>query len=122
MTSCDLCGKIATGQARIEGVTLTVCANCMTLGTVINPPRAPVRSSSGQGYRAPTPITEFVLVVDFGKRLRTARQRMKLSEKDAGLKLNIKESTLLHFEAGKVQPDEVATRKLEKFFGITLTE
>jgi ribosome-binding protein aMBF1 (putative translation factor) len=54
--------------------------------------------------------------------VRQARQRMKLTEKDAAAKLGIKENVLLHVEAGKLQPDETLGKKLERFFSVKLYE
>lgn len=116
MTSCDLCGKPATTKARIEGALLSVCASCASHGMEIRTPQPVVK------YKPVQQTAETYHVGDMGQRLRQARQRMKLSEKDAALKLNIKESTLLHLEANKMHPDDALTKKLEKFYGIKLTE
>jgi uncharacterized protein (TIGR00270 family) len=116
VTSCELCGKQATTKARIEGAVLSACASCATLGTEIKAPPAPTVR------RAAAPTAETFLVPDAGQRIRAARNRMKLNEKEAAQKLGIKENTLLHIESGKLQPDESTTKKLERFFNITLMQ
>lgn len=121
MASCDMCSKQATTKARIEGVVLSVCASCAAFGQEFKPPVAPVLvKRTPLSLKAEQPGT--LLATDAPARLRRARQRMGLNEKDAALKLNLKESTLLHFEAGKLQPDDATIRKLERFYGITLLE
>lgn len=118
MTSCELCGKQATTKARIEGVAFTVCAGCANLGSELREaPRQQPRPAHSRPAQAET-----YLVSDCGQRLRKARQRMGLSEKDAALKLNIREIELKHYESGKLLPSESVARKLEKFYGISLYE
>lgn len=119
MTSCELCGKPAIGKARVEGVIFTVCAGCSQLGQPLAPPPATPARRVAPAHTA-LPARE--LVVDFGSRLRSARQHKGLSEEDAAKALNLHKSTLLHFEAGKMHPDDTTARKLERFFGITLFE
>lgn len=117
MASCDLCSKPATTKARIEGVVLSVCASCAAFGTEFKAP-PPILKRPVVHHATPTTL----LVTDFATRLRKARQKLGLNEEDAARKLNIRKSTLLHFEAGKLQPDDATTKKLEKFYGITLLE
>jgi uncharacterized protein (TIGR00270 family) len=122
MTSCDLCGKPATTRARVEGVAVSVCASCATFGVSLAPPKP-----AGNVPRGTRPLhglreseTEFVLAGDFGSRLRGARQKLKMTEEEAAVKLHIRKNDLLHFESGKRQPSEEMTRKLEKFYGVRL--
>lgn len=118
MVSCDMCSKTATTQARIEGALMNVCANCATFGTEIKPVLHKSKPVSSLKAEAPSAV----LVIDAGQRLRKARQKMGLNEKDAAMKLNIRESTLLHLEANKILPDDATIKKLEKFYAITLLE
>ena len=133
MASCDLCGKPASTRARIEGAIMSVCASCSSFGSSLAPPRpadkvsAPRTVLSGHasfGLRSSHGLreheSEFVLAGDFHQRLRQARQRMKLTEEEAALKLQISKNDLLHYESGKRQPIESMTTKLEKFYGVSL--
>lgn len=124
MVSCELCGKPATTKARIEGVVFSVCAGCASLGNEL---REAPRSVTPRAVYSSLPTkqsfgSERLLAVDFGSRLRSARQKKGLNEKDAARQLNIKESMLLHFEAGKMQPDDALAKKLERFYGISIYE
>jgi len=115
MASCELCGKPATTKARIEGTILHVCSNCASFGTEIKavaPKRQFVRPEAPEMYMAS----------DFGQQLRRAREKLGLTEEEAAKKLNIKESTLRHFEHATVQPDDATVKKLEKFYRIKLTQ
>lgn len=119
MANCEMCSKPATTKAKIEGVILSVCSSCASFGSEVKVNPVFIRRPTGP--TAPkSPDT--VLVVDVGIRVRKARQKMGLSEKDAAMKLNIRESTLLHIESGKIIPDDMAAKKLERFFNIKLFE
>jgi uncharacterized protein (TIGR00270 family) len=116
MASCELCGKPASGKAKVEGVIFTVCTQCASLGT-------PVKEVAAKPvFTTPQMRVERVLIPQAGVLLRKARQQMKLTEKEAAQKLNIKESMLLHLEAGKMQPDDTLAHKLEKFYNVRLYE
>jgi ribosome-binding protein aMBF1 (putative translation factor) len=143
-----MCGKPATTKARIEGAIMSVCAGCASFGKELAPPkpvpkvsfggapgkktyvapgRAPLAPRSLHSYvhhassNAPAASEEFVLLPDAGARLRNARRKMNLTEEEAANKMMIKKVDLLHFESGKLHPNESMTRKLEKFYGISLT-
>ncbi len=121
MVSCELCGKTAVTKARIEGVVFSVCAGCASLGQEYKAP-----ASAAQKAKTPLGLRETLvggeLVTDYGVRLRKARQKRQLAEKDAAKLLNIKESMLLHLEQAKMQPDDALVHKLERFYGISLRE
>jgi ribosome-binding protein aMBF1 (putative translation factor) len=68
------------------------------------------------------PVADQYVVANAGTVLRQARQRMKLTEKEAATKLNIKEALLLGIESGKLQPDDAMVKKLERFYGVSLKE
>lgn len=118
MTSCELCGKIATKKAKIEGSVLAVCESCASFGTELKETKPLHNVKVTHSLKADLPET--FLVENFGQLLRQARSKKKLTEEDAAKLLNIRESTLKHYEAGAVQPDETTIRKLEKFYGVSL--
>jgi putative transcription factor len=127
MVSCELCGKQATTKAKVEGVVFSVCAGCASLGVEVKvaPAQTINRKYQSDPVSRPsrsTPLIETLLAADFAQRLRKARMQMGLTEKEAGLKLNIRESVLLHYESGKSVPDDSTAKKLEKFYGIKLFE
>jgi putative transcription factor len=126
MASCELCGKPATTKARVEGVVFAVCASCAKLGHEFGEtPRAVMERKAASRPSQPrphAPATDTYLAIDYGQRLRKARQKMGLTEKDAALKLNMREIELLHYESGKLQPNETVAKKLEKFYTIKLYE
>ncbi len=123
MASCDMCGKLATTKARIEGAVMIVCASCATFGQELVPPKPAGRATS----YAPRPpqglgTIDQELPSDFPKRLRKARLAKGLSEEDAARQLAMTKTSLLHYEAGKMVPDDATARKLAKFFGFSLAE
>ncbi len=127
MASCELCDKPATTKARIEGVTMQVCSKCAAFGTELRPPSEArlhhaARVNAPQQRRPIAQAAERDLVIDFGNRLRYARERKKLTLEDAARLLTIQASTLRHYESGTMRPDEKATAKLERFYTLSLLE
>ena len=62
------------------------------------------------------------LVEDFAARIRNARSRMGMTQKDLAAKLNEKQTILSKVESGGMRPDEKLIRKLQKELGIVLKE
>jgi len=118
MTECELCGsKKANRKAKIEGVILTVCENCVNFGNEIKPPEIKVVKKYVPKIEEP----EEILKPNFNEIIRTSRERMKLKQEDLAKKINEKLSIIKRIEEGWEPPSSLI-RKLEKFFNIKLTE
>lgn len=113
---CELCGKNATERAIIEGATLNVCAKCASFGNRLAPPTQ-IAAPKRQAPAAPV----LTVVSDVDARVRAAREKLGLSQKDFALKLNEHQSVIHHIEIGKPVSLELA-RKLEKALRLTLVE
>ena len=132
MTSCELCGKPATGRALIEGVDVWTCAACATFGKAIPVSRSVGAGTIGgrknTGGARPTlkpalpPAPILVIVSDYAKRIRDARTKTGLTQKEFALKINTKDSVLHHWETGTTEPTLDEARKLEKNLHVTLIE
>jgi len=123
---CEICGK-AGGlvRAKIEGSFLRVCRACARFGEVVpetTVASVPIRRGTGRKIRyEPRPIeSERVLITDYGKVVRHARESRSLSQKDLAQKLNERESIVRQIEHEHIRPDEKTVGKLEKFLGIKL--
>ena len=139
---CEMCGREVSHlvEIEIEGARLLVCSSCSRHGkkvvkkTVSQPKKRFVR---GTAQASKTPITTrerskktirsrseetIVLAEDYDKRLRLARQKLNLSQKDVANKTKISASNIQSFELKKLRPTDEQIKILEKFFGITLTE
>jgi putative transcription factor len=62
------------------------------------------------------------LVVDFAKRIRDARQKKGMTQKDLAMRLNERVTVLSKIETGDMRPDEKLISKLQKELGIVLKE
>jgi uncharacterized protein (TIGR00270 family) len=112
---CEMCGKVATAKAKIEGVDMAVCGSCARYGTAVRqlpqqskPTRPAVRSE-------PLPREEIVETVrpDTPKILRRHRESLKLNQEQFAAKLQIRASTYNHYESGTSLPDITMARKIE---------
>ena len=133
---CEICGRefiYRPHRAIIEGAKLLVCEECAkhsssswrntrnqsTLGAPYRPkatPRqglAPRRSSTKRDE-------DYVLVQDYGARIRKAREKQGWSQEELGLKLNEKASLIGKLETGKVVPNRDLIDKLMHTLSIEL--
>ena len=132
-----MCGKDVTFSKKvmIEGVLLGVCAECAKFGTEADKGRPSVEG--------PKPMIEQrleqrekrqkqrdvysdggqeELVDDYAARVRNARSRMGVTQKELAAKLNEKQTILSKVESGTIRPDDRLIRKLQKELGIVLKE
>lgn len=122
---CEMCGKEANLlRAVVEGTELRVCRQCASFGKVvgkIKPPAAKKRMEKiAEAGEEPEVIQ--IIVPDYAKKVKTAREKTGLKQEDAAKKLNEKESVIHKVETGHYKPSLKLARKLEKFFGINLVE
>lgn len=57
---------------------------------------------------------------DFNILIKSAREKMGLSQEELGRKINEKPSLIKHLETGTLKPNDVLTRKVERFLKIQL--
>ena len=116
MEECNICGnKNANRRARIEGVILTVCNNCVKLGEEMPAVRiTPVKKIQLQEIKT-------VLVSDFHKIIRRNRENRGMTQQELAKRLNEKASIIKRIEEGW-EPSMVLVKRLEKFFNIELIE
>jgi len=111
-------------KANIEGAKMLVCGECAKLGSIVweanTEPRlkkvvrrmpAPVLPPRKQ---PPMPVADNLELIDgFGAKIRAAREKLGLSHKELGKRINEKVSLLRKIESGKMTPDNLLTEKLE---------
>ncbi len=133
----------------IDGGMFRVCNGCSRLGTaarvakpaVNKPPRSnntvfgystsaarsfspkprassspPVPSPSSSFYQD----EEMILRDDFSKVIRSAREKLGMTQDELGMKLNEKPSVISHLENGSMKPSDALARKLEHSMKIQL--
>ena len=65
---------------------------------------------------------EYVLVSNYGSRVRRAREKKGLGHANLAIKISEKKSILTSVEAGNMKPNEKLIKKLENALGIELLE
>ena len=126
--NCEMCG--AQGRlfkTSIEGTELNVCSNCGKHGKVISEVRVAVREKKKkvQEVREETSVMKEVvqmIVSDFGKKIRDAREAKGLKQEEFAKMINEKESVVHNVEGGKFEPSISLARKLEGFLKVKLIE
>ncbi|MFW9851870.1 MAG: multiprotein bridging factor aMBF1 [Candidatus Thorarchaeota archaeon] len=141
MATCEMCGNEIFSKPiniEIEGAILAVCPSCAKHGKKVTPKTTKrPQISSRQPYQQKTSVqrktpirgtksfdsgADNELVSDYYEKVRLARQKMKLSQKDVSIQTKISVQELQSIETGKMRPPDVIVKKLERFFGIKLTE
>ncbi len=147
---CEMCGKEVPRliEIEIEGARLFVCNSCAVHGKKVIEKKTSSRkrrvvntakTSTGAKPIKTTPIHNVqkparqytrkynsdgseMLAEDYGERLRLARQKLKLTQKEVAKKTKISATIIQSFELGKLKPTDEQIKVLEKFYGIKLTE
>lgn len=141
MATCEICGiQIIEKVDRVyvEGNLLTVCKSCSKRGkpsSNLQNIQKTGRSSSYQqniqkiGSLRPKKIVKTekitfddtrMLVSDLSEVIRKSRMTRGLTHEQLGLTLNERASLLRKIESGSIKPDEELTKKLERFFRLSL--
>ncbi len=115
---CVICGsKNATRKAKIEGVIVSVCENCLKFGEEI----IPIEFKPSEKKVPKIEELEILIKEDFNKLIKSEREKRKLSQEELAKKIGEKESIVRRIEEGWEPPLKII-RKLEKFFNVQLTE
>lgn len=121
MPACEMCGvegELVT--AIVEGSTLELCHRCKEFGDVIETPSEAPQTKNQESVHIPEP--EEFMSEDFYSKIKKARERMGITQKELAEKINEKESIIHKFESNHMKPNATVAAKLEKFLGITLIE
>jgi len=134
---CEMCGKNVTflRKVTIEGVLLEVCSECAKFG-VESKKEAPKeqgpkpiitqRLESREKRGRPRDVLEKLerddIVEDYAQRIRIAREKAGMSQKDLAMKINERVTILSKIESAQMRPDEKTIVKLQRELGIVLKE
>lgn len=122
---CELCGKETNlFKAVIEGTELKVCKECAGFGEIIGKIRPPVKEKKKKAVKEKEESPEIVqvMVPDYAKKVKTAREGLGLKQEGLAKKINEKESVIHKIETGHYEPNITLARKLERFLKIKLVE
>ena len=124
---CDMCG--ASGElyiALVEGSRLTVCTKCVRFGKALQkvPQKEMVHGKQKGKQIVEEVVVEHVVIIadDYADKIRNAREKAGLSQKDFAAKITEKISLVQHLETGKLKPSVDLARKLERLLHISLIE
>jgi putative transcription factor len=124
---CDICGKAPVrAQILLEGAKLLACGSCMRGGKILHRFIDDETGAGGPGTAAGGPYTVVEateeIIEEFGKILRSARERIGLPLSVVAERIREKESYLHAIEGGRLVPTLEVARKLEKELGVKLIE
>ena len=134
---CELCGKDVTfcKKVVIEGVLLEVCTECAKFGNEAKKrpdedegPRPIIGQRLEQRERRYKPRDVYEdgdkeeLVDDYPARIRNARAKSGMTQKELAMKLNEKQTIISKIESGTMRPDEKLIKKLQRELGVVLKE
>ena len=133
MPVCNLCGEQTEKlfKTNIEGAELIVCPNCARLGEIITEVTPKERPQEKQDMEEkfysredeePAKNIIETVISDYGFRVKNARERKGLKQKDFAKMLAIKESLLHNIESSRFEPSLELAKKLEKKLHIKLIE
>ena len=119
MASCEMCGsERPLLPTFIEGTTLQVCQTCASFGKVLPQPL----SQPSVAPRSRLPESDEVLVDDFARLIKEAREGKTLDQKTLAQLVKEKESVIHKVESGHMRPPLDLARKLEKVLHLTLVQ
>ena len=139
-----MCGKEIFAKPitiEIEGAVLSVCPSCAKHGKQVtkpNPKPKPsiyggtrttstsqartTRQPTSKPYRGRSENESKELAADYPDRIRLARQKKGMTQKEVSIESKISIQELQSIETGKMRPPDAIIEKLEKFFNIKITE
>jgi len=119
MSSCDLCGKEAElFRANIEDSLVNVCDMCGRFGKILGKKSI----FEPRKINMISETEEEIFVGDFNKIVKRERERKELTQEELAKIINEKTSVIQKLENKEIEPSFKLIKKLEKYFGITLTE
>jgi len=122
-----------THRIEVEGSILNVCERCSSFGKIIGKvkPELPEKKKkklekaaeklAEEKARKETETMQLI-VPDYSKIIKKAREKTGLKQEELAKKLAEKESMIHKLESGIMKPDIPLARKLEKFLKIALVE
>jgi len=123
---CEICGKPgAKTRILTEGVEMLACEECARFGKAVEEKNG-AQAANARPKRIFSEKTEefeqLILVDDFGKIIKKAREQRQMTFEELSRMLGEKESLLRSFESSHLQPTMQTAKLLEKKLGIKIIE
>jgi len=118
--NCEICGKDSElYETLIEGTKLDVCTKCSSFGKVI------AKKETSEEVEKPAARMQFpkerdIVVDDYAKLVKTAREKMKLTQEELARAIAEKESLIHQIESSHIMPQIKTAKKLEQYLRIKL--
>ncbi|MBU4502480.1 MAG: TIGR00270 family protein [Nanoarchaeota archaeon] len=124
---CEMCGqeKLHLYKAIVEGSLLSVCDKCKNFGNVISVEKPKLEEQKKVKKPEPKFVDEEkqeVVVDDFAKKIKEAREKMALTQEQMAKSIAEKESIIHKIESNLMVPPMSLIKKLEQFLRIKLIE
>jgi putative transcription factor len=122
MPSCQLCGNDSDSlsKVKIEGATMKVCDSCSDLGEEVTTKSKKKPKKTKKKSRTPSRRESQVLVNNYGKKVKEAREDKKLSLQELADELKEKKSVIQKIEQSELKPDKSLAGKISRELGIEL--
>ena len=127
---CDLCSSTNVNYIiELEDSRLKVCEACSSYGKIIGKieqEKFPEIDSYGSVDVRQAPVKETetmqMIVKDYPKKIKEARERLGLKQEELARRIAEKESLVHNLESGNMEPNIKLARKLEKYLRISLVD
>ncbi len=127
---CEICGSEVRRLTTVlvDRATLEVCDRCSRFGTPVESPavekgKGAIRRATGSRRASGAQSKpEYDVIDGYGGLIRSARERLGLTQEDLGKKVSEKSSTIHRLESESLAPSIALARKLERFLKIRLLE
>ena len=120
-----MCGRQGSlVKANVEGILLEVCDLCAGHGKVVKEPEQVYVKRKTYTYdeNFGVPVYEEVIISDYSKLVKDAREKLGLTHQELGQKMAERESVISNVETGSLRPDMMLVKKLQRALGIKLLE
>ncbi|MDT7862017.1 MAG: multiprotein bridging factor aMBF1 [Saccharolobus sp.] len=125
---CELCGSPINGKGitvSYEGSIITVCNSCYNKikknASIVNENKK--KQETGKKIMKHQPKMENMeleIVADYYKIIKSAREKLGLSQQELAQKLKVSENIIKRFESGKLKPTLAQAKQLEKILNVKL--
>ena len=119
---CELCGRPdAVVECIVEGTAMKVCVQCKKFGRVVGRVKEELPAVLLK-ENVPDDVPGEFVVSDFGKRIKSARERLGKTQDELAQLLNEKVSLLRKMEVGDFEPPLETLRKIGHVLKVQLIE
>ena len=124
---CDICGRESKlVDAIIEGSMISVCNICAKYGQVITLEKPKIKEEKFVKVKSKSiqknPEVIEVIVQDYADKIKNAREKLNLKQKELANSIAERESTIQNIESGHLKPSIETAKKIEQFLKIKLIE